>query len=92
MQMWPIAPYAVAASVATLAGFGIDYWTLDPLGVAFSYGPPDPSGDYSADDYALVSLINPHVQEAAIYATLIPEPMAADYRATAHYPGDLDLA
>ena len=61
----------------------------DPLGVAFSYDPPNQSGNYSVDHSAVVFLIDPRGEETAIYTPpMIPERMAADYRAIVNYYGD----
>ncbi|MGA9851942.1 MAG: SCO family protein [Gammaproteobacteria bacterium] len=61
----------------------------DPLGVAFSYDPPDQSGNYSVDHSSVIFLINPKGKVAAIYTpVLIPERMTADYRAIVNYYGD----
>lgn len=60
-----------------------------PLGVAFSYEPPDQSGNYGVDHSAAVFMINPHGEETAIYTPpLIAERMAADYNAIVAYYGD----
>ena len=60
-----------------------------PLGVAFSYDPPDQSGNYSVDHSAVVFLINPQGQEQAIFTPpMIPTRMAADYRTILDQFGD----
>ncbi len=60
-----------------------------PLGVAFSYEPQDRSGNYSVDHSAVVFLINPEGKESAIFTPpMLPERMAADYRAIVNYYGD----
>lgn len=51
------------------------------LGVAFSYDPPDQSGNYSVEHSSVVFLINPNAEETAIFtAPMIPSHMAGDYR------------
>lgn len=60
-----------------------------PLGVAFSYDPPDQIGNYGVDHTSAIFLINPRGQESALYTPpLIPERMAADYRAIVNYYGE----
>ncbi len=60
-----------------------------PLGVAFSYDPPDQSGNYTVDHSSVVFLINPANREAAIYTPpMISGRMAADYRAIIKYYGE----
>lgn len=60
-----------------------------PLGVAFSYDPPDQSGNYAVDHSAVIFLINPESEETAIYTPpMISERMAADYRAITSYYGE----
>lgn len=51
------------------------------LGVAFSYDPPDQSGNYSVEHSSVVFLINPEAEEAAVFTSpIIPLRMADDYR------------
>lgn len=60
-----------------------------PLGVAFSYDPPDGSGNYGVNHSAAVFLLNPRGEEAAVYTPpLVPARMAADYRAIVGYYRD----
>ncbi len=60
-----------------------------PLGVAFSHEPPNQSGNYRVDHSAIVFFVNPKGRESAIFAPpMIPESMAADYRAILGYSGD----
>ena len=59
-----------------------------PLGVVFSYDPPDQSGNYAVDHSSVIFLINPESEEAAIYTPpMIFGRMAADYRAIIKYYG-----
>lgn len=60
-----------------------------PLGVVFSYGPTDKSGNYSVDHSVAVFLIDPEGRETAVFSPpLEPRRMAADYRAILAYHGD----
>jgi protein SCO1 len=73
----------VTGSVASL------HTLTDPLGVAFSYDPPDRLGHYDVQHSVAVFLINPRGQETAIYTSpMTPGRMASDYRAIVGYFGD----
>lgn len=51
------------------------------LGVAFSYDPPDQSGNYSVDHSSVIFVINPDGEEHAIFTPpMLPTRMAEDYR------------
>jgi protein SCO1/2 len=52
-----------------------------PLGVDFSYDPADAKGDYGVNHSALVILVDPRSEEAALFTPpLIPAHAAADFR------------
>ena len=60
-----------------------------PLGVAYSYGPADKSGNYSVDHSVAVFLIDPAGRETAVFSPpLEPKRTAADYQAILAYHGD----
>ena len=59
------------------------------LGVAYSYGPADKSGNYSVDHSVAVFLVDPEGREVAVFSPpLEPKRTAADYRAILAYHGD----
>lgn len=59
------------------------------LGVAYSYGPADKSGNYSVDHSVAVFLIDPEGRETAVFSPPFePKRTAADYRAIVAYHGD----
>jgi protein SCO1/2 len=53
-----------------------------PLGVDFSYDPPDAKGDYNVNHAAAVILVDPRAEQAALFfPSQTPAHIAADYRA-----------
>lgn len=59
------------------------------LGVAFSYNPPDQSGNYSVEHSTVVFVINPQAQEQAIFTPpMVASRMASDYRIIADQYGE----
>ena len=59
------------------------------LGAAFSYDPPDQSGNYSVEHSSVVFLINPEAEEAAVFTSpIVPLRMADDYRIILTQHGD----
>ena len=59
------------------------------LGVAFSYDPPEQSGNYSVEHSSIVFLINPRTEETAIYTPpMNAVQMADDYRTIVERDGD----
>ena len=52
-----------------------------PFGIGFSYDPGDQTGNYTVKHSAVMLLVNPQVQEAAIFTPpIIPRHMADNYR------------
>lgn len=84
--------YAAYFDPAFLAATGSEdqLQTLtQPLGVAYTYGPADKTGNYSVDHSVAVFLIDPQGRETAVFSPpLEPKRMAADYRAILAYYGD----
>jgi protein SCO1/2 len=59
------------------------------LGVAFTYDPPNQSGNYSVEHSALAFLINPQAREQAIFTPpMVASRMANDYRIIVNQYGD----
>jgi len=59
-----------------------------PLGVDFSYVPANQTGNYAVNHSVAVILVDPQAQETAVFTPpLVPERMAADFRAIVDYRG-----
>jgi protein SCO1/2 len=59
-----------------------------PLGVDFSYDPANQTGNYAVNHSVAVILVDPQAEETAVFTPpLVPERMAADFRAIVDYRG-----